>query len=330
MMRYVPALIPTLFVLAGNLCGGVWAPANMVFTLVVLVLADFIFRENTRPNPAPSTLPDAVLLLAVLAHTLSVVSLLAGIGQGRLSGSSLTWAAISTGLNSGLSGISSAHELIHRKSRFLRNLGIWNLCLCLYAHFYIEHRLGHHARVGTPSDPATARKGEMIYLFWLRTIPGQWLSALRIESSRLTRTGRLPYGPGNFVVLFGFLQALLLYGIYLLLGSAGLIAFAIQAAVAIVLLEYVNYIEHYGLLRKKGEPLQAFHSWQSDSATSRFTLFELSRHSHHHLDARMPFSGLQSFESPYFLPFGYFGMFYIALFPPLWFYLMDKRLSPVR
>jgi alkane 1-monooxygenase len=111
--------------------------------------------------------------------------------------------------------------------------------------------------------------------------------------------------------------------LYLTLGSAVGSAYLVQAAVAMLLLEFVNYIEHYGLVRAKGEKVGAHHAWQSDRISSRFTLFELSRHSDHHLKAYKPFHTLDSHESPFFLPSGYFGMYYVALIPPLWFRIMN-------
>jgi alkane 1-monooxygenase len=177
--------------------------------------------------------------------------------------------------------------------------------------------------VATEKDPATARLGEGFYSFLIRTIPGQWWSALQIE----LRKPSLKIGDHrfNFVVITGLLQfgffAVLFY-----LGKWLAFAYLLQSMVAIFLLEYVNYIEHYGLLRNDGEKLSAVHAWQSDSVASRFSLFELSRHSHHHLQAAVPYPELESMESPHRLPYGYFGMFYIALCPPIWFWVMDRRI----
>jgi alkane 1-monooxygenase len=327
---YLVCLIPTVFVVLGNLLGSWWSAGNMVFTLGFLVLVDFVFGKNHRPVRPESTEGDLILILACLAHWVSVGSLLYGIFSGILSGPTLVYAAVSTGLNAGLIGITSAHELIHRKDLRLRRFGLVNLTLCLYLHFDVEHRKGHHARVGTLEDPATARKGESFYRFLLRTIPGQWGSAWKLEAARQNRMGKPVWNRRNFMVQSLVVQSTLL----LLLGVAGgtalLLGFGIQAFVAIFLLEYVNYIEHYGLVRKPGEPIQAHHAWQSESASSRFHLFELSRHSHHHMDARVPYPDLRPVPSAYELPFGYFGMFYIALLPPLWFSVMHPRLPHVK
>ncbi len=324
---YFQCLWPAALTLFGNLNGGIWSASNAGFSLIFLVLIDFIVPQNkSKQEPDNSHLPDFVLVLAFLFQMLCVGTLLYGIQTGILSGSAITWAAVSTGLNSGLLGITSAHELIHRKGYFLKTLGILNLISCLYAHFYVEHRKGHHAHVGTNRDPATARKGESVYAFFVRTIPGQWVSALQIEIARLKRVKAAPLGWRNFVLNTLYIQLILLA--LLIFGGSGdlLYAFVIQAIIGFLLLEYVNYIEHYGLLRKPGEKVQAHHAWQSSSATSRFTLFELSRHSHHHIDARVEYHALHDLESPFHLPFGYYGMFYIALIPPLWHRIMDHRI----
>ncbi len=325
--KYFQCLWPSVFSLFGNLNGGLWSASNAVFSLVFMVMIDFILPQNKSPQePDEGPLPDVVLFMGFIFQMLCVGTLISGIHTGVLKDSAITWAAVSTGLNSGLLGITSAHELIHRKGYFFKTLGILNLISCLYAHFYVEHRKGHHARVATASDPATARMGESVYAFFLRSIPGQWRSALQIEMARLKRVGAAPLGWRNFVLNTFYLQLILLGILYFAGGSDMLNAFVIQAAIGFLLLEYVNYIEHYGLLRKRGEKVQAHHAWQSSSATSRFTLFELSRHSHHHLDARVKYHELHDLESPFHLPFGYYGMFYIALIPPLWHRIMDHRL----
>jgi alkane 1-monooxygenase len=325
--NYFFCLLPSFFTLFGNLAGGVWSASNAVFSLVFMVLVDFILPQNkTNQNSDKSELPNLILFLGFLFQMLCVGTLLFGIQTGILKGSTITWAAVSTGLNSGLLGITSAHELIHRKGLFFKTTGILNLMSCLYAHFYVEHRKVHHAFVGTTLDPATSRKGESVYAFFLRTIPLQWVSALKIEMARLKRVKAFPLGWRNFVLNTFYLQMAFLAGLYFWGNWDLLYAFLIQAFIGFLLLEYVNYIEHYGLIRKPGEKVMAHHAWQSDSVTSRFTLFELSRHSHHHMDARVEFHALHHQPSPYHLPFGYYGMFYIALIPPLWFKVMDHRI----
>ncbi|MCU0355589.1 MAG: fatty acid desaturase, partial [Cytophagales bacterium] len=185
-LPYALSLLPTAMVVAGNLAGGYAAAAYAVFALVGLVLLDWLLPARyTRPLPPQLAMPTVVLLLAVACHTAAVFSLLYAVYAGILTGKFLVFAAVSTGFNTGILGITAAHELIHRRERWLQSLGIWNLFLANYTHFHIEHRLGHHLRVGTWDDPVTARYNEGYYRFVARAIPGQVRSAWQIEAKRL-------------------------------------------------------------------------------------------------------------------------------------------------
>lgn len=320
--QYLPAFFPSVLVITGNLQGGFLTMMNGVFTLILLVVIDFFMSENRNPNQEADSIFSSIwLVLASLIHWICLCSLIWGILTHRITGGWIWAAAISTGLNAGLLGLNTAHELIHRRGSLLRSLGILNLMSCCYGHFYIEHRLGHHVRVGLPEDPATARKGEGFYRFLIRTIPGQWLSAFRLDQIKVEKGKTML----NFVFMTSLAELMVVFFLFYLKTEVGF-AFLGSTAMAVFLLEYVNYIEHYGLIREEGERPGPAHAWQSDTVTSRFHLFELSRHSHHHMDAKIPYPALQSLESAKRLPFGYFGMFYIALVPPLWFKVMDKRI----
>ncbi len=327
-LPYLLSLLPTVVVVAGNLLGGYYALAYAVFALVGLVALDWILPANhAKPSKLPLALPDVIMWLAVLCHTASVFSLLYGVYAGILAGKFIWFAAISTGFNSGIMGITAAHELIHRKEKLLRNLGIWNLFLSNYSHFYTEHRFGHHLRVGTWDDPVTARYNEGFYRFFVRAFTGQIRSAWQIEAKRLEKKGKNPLSPENFVLRAFSLQIFFLAALYFIGGWPLMLAHAAQSVVGFSLLEFVNYIEHYGLIRAKGEKVGVMHSWQSDRVSSRFMLYELSRHSDHHLKAYKPFHTLESHEEAYTLPSGYFGMFYIGLIPPLWFRMVNPILD---
>lgn len=325
--KYLLSLFPSIIVIAGNLSGGYFTLANFFFTFVILVIADMLApSDKSAPREMDATMPDLVLILAVTFHTIAIASLIYGIHTGLIQDIFIWSAALSTGLNASILGINAAHELIHRKSKKLQNLGIWNLFLVCYSHFYTEHRLVHHAKVGTAEDPATARYRESLYSFWLRTIPGQFISALRTDASRQKRKNHGAYGLHNFTLRATILQILFIVALAYLFSPMAAAAFVVQSLVAILLLEYVNYIEHYGLVRADGVVVGKEHSWQSDSITSRFTLFELTRHSDHHMLAHKPYHTLESHAESPELPFGYFGMFYIALIPPAFFKMMDKAM----
>jgi alkane 1-monooxygenase len=306
------------------MAGGYFTSLNIILSAILLPLADWLLPANVqKPKPNSGIIPDFILLLAVFFHTMAIATLMYGIYTGIITGPWKWVAALSTGFSSGILGINSAHELIHRKEHWLQNLGIWNLFLVNYSHFYVEHRLGHHVRVGTLEDPATARYNENLYHFIFRTIPAQWKSALEIEARRLAKRSKYTYSLQNFVIRALLYQLVFMTLLAVLLGMDVFFAYLLQTILAITLLEFVNYIEHYGLARQKSERVSIHHSWQSDAISSRFTLFELSRHSDHHIKAYKPYYLLESHEESYVLPSGYFGMFYVGLFPPLWFKLVN-------
>lgn len=325
--RYTLSIVPGLLVVAGNLLGGPWSWTNAIFTLGLLPILDWIGPKNKEYQPTPSaTVPNFILLLNVLLHTAAIGTLLWSTSKGWLTGSAIWGAAVSTGLNAGVSGITVAHELIHRKEKWWQNLGIWNLLLVNYTHFYVEHIRGHHRNVGTYEDPATARRGEHFYAYFARTLPGQWLSALRIEAKRWGKQGKAKYGWHNFVVRAAIVQVLVLLVLFFL---SPLLAgvYALQSFIAFFLLETVNYGEHYGLVRAPGSKFTHDHAWQSDSIASRFTLIELSRHADHHMRASKPYHTLTSHAESPELPVGYFAMFYLLIIPPLWFRIVDPLLD---
>jgi alkane 1-monooxygenase len=279
-------------------------------------------KEIQTEQQDEAFLPTFILILLSFLHLLVTISLFIGIAYNKITGVYLIMAAISSGINAGTNGIVVAHELIHRKSIILRSLGILNLFQVNYGHFYIEHIKGHHKYVGTQADPATAISGESLYQFILRTVPGQFLSAFLLEKKRLFDKNLSQFR--NFVFIIASLEITCLILILLTLGLKALLAYILYAIVAVFLLEYVNYIEHYGLKRDDDKKFEAHHAWQSNIITSRLGLIELSRHADHHLKASKPFHTLNSHDG-YFLPSGYFGMFYIALIPNLWF----KTIHPI-
>jgi alkane 1-monooxygenase len=228
------------------------------------------------------------------------------------------------GLMCGVYGINVAHELGHRAQRWERDLARALLLTSLYMHFIIEHNRGHHRRVGTPEDPASARYGENIYFFWVRTIVFSFISAWKIEADRLRKEGHAPFGGRNEMLRSLLIELVLLVVIGSLFGAFTLLAFLGAALIGILLLETVNYIEHYGLGRARNAQggfgrVQHYHSWNSDHPIGRTMLFELTRHSDHHWKASKKYQTLDSVPDGPQLPTGYPGMMLLALVPPLWF-----------
>jgi alkane 1-monooxygenase len=323
-LKYLFACIPSLMCLLGNYYGGLATGINIIYSMVFLPLAEWYIPNNLEKNNEDDNqiVPTLVLLLLSLLHFTVTVSLLYSIFTHKIDGLYLLLAIISSGINAGTNGIVVAHELIHRKSLLLRSLGIFNLIQVNYGHFYIEHIKGHHKYVGTEADPATAKYNESLYKFFFRTIPGQFLSAFVLEKKRIYNKNYSQIR--NFVIIISIIEIISITFICLLWGTKVMVAFILYSIVAILLLEYVNYIEHYGLTRNDSKKFEAHHAWQSNKISSRLGLIELSRHADHHMKANKPYHTLNSHPG-YYLPSGYYGMFYLALIPSLWF----KTINPI-
>tara|TARA_B100000945_G_C20341830_1_gene577782 strand:+ start:173 stop:1213 length:1041 start_codon:yes stop_codon:yes gene_type:complete len=241
---------------------------------------------------------------------------------------------LSMGLVCGGYGINVAHELGHRNNKFEQFLSKTLLLSSLYMHFFIEHNRGHHKRVSTKEDPSSARYGENIFSFWLRSVFTGYISAWNIEFSRLKRLKKFKFSLENEMLRFQIIQVLFVSSIYFVYGTQITIYFLFAAVMGFLLLETVNYIEHYGLQRKiningKYERVQPFHSWNSNHPVGRIMLFELSRHSDHHFNASRKYQILKNHDNSPEMPTGYPGMMILSLIPPLWFYIMNKRIKKI-
>jgi alkane 1-monooxygenase len=199
--------------------------------------------------------------------------------------------------------------MMHRRSRLERGLAVMLMTLFSYPHFCVEHVRGHHANVGTRRDPATARLGESLYAFLPRTVLGGFASACRIDPARV------------FVYLL--LVATAYATVAVRFGVRGVAFFGLQSAVAVLLIEILNYVEHYGLVRGERERVSARHSWDSAHRVSNWMMFNVARHADHHRDASRGYAQLRNAAGGRRLPAGYFAMFVLALFPPLWRRVMD-------
>nr|AKB95201.1 alkane-1-monooxygenase [uncultured bacterium] len=238
----------------------------------------------------------------------------------------------SMGVHCGGVGINVAHELGHRVTRFERLLSRMLLLTSLYMHFTIEHNRGHHKWVATRKDPATARRNESIYRFWLRCIPSMFVSAWRIERAELQKHGRRVWGPSNEVLQLIVIEAGFVAAIGLFLSFKAAVCFLGAAMIGILVLESADYIEHYGLLRTETSPgkferVQPRHSWNSDYVLGRIMLFELTRHADHHFSASRKYQILRHLPDGPQLPCGYPAAMLLALVPPLWFRIVHARLD---
>ncbi|MEO9743170.1 MAG: alkane 1-monooxygenase [Ekhidna sp.] len=240
----------------------------------------------------------------------------------------------SMGLMCGVIGINVAHELGHRKTRYEQFMAKCLLLTSLYMHFFIEHNRGHHKNVSTKEDPSSARYGEILYTFWVRSVVFAYLSAWSLEAKRLRKKGKPAFSFRNEMLQFQIIQVLFTVAVGLLFGWIVMGYFILAAVMGFLLLETVNYIEHYGLERdKKGdvyERVMPHHSWNSDHKLGRIILFELSRHSDHHYIASRKYQILRHIEESPQMPTGYPGMMILAIIPPLWFSIMNPRIRKIK
>ena len=230
---------------------------------------------------------------------------------------------LSLGILLATNAVNVAHELGHRKNTF--DIFVTRLLLlpCLYMHFTMEHNYGHHKNVATKLDPATAKKGQSLYHFWITSVFGQYKNAWQIQMKFLKNKKTSFVSLENNLLLFLIYQGLYLTTIYALLGEGALILAFLVGVISFLFLETINYIEHYGLMRKKVgnkyERVQKTHSWNSDHIMGRIILYELTRHSDHHFRASKRYQILESFEDSPRLPFGYPMSMLLAFVPPIWF-----------
>jgi alkane 1-monooxygenase len=277
---------------------------------------------------------DWLLYSLVPIQYLLLMVFLLRLQAGGLTTTELVGTTLSYGMACGILGINAAHELGHRATKHEQNMSKILLLSTLYMHFFIEHNRGHHKKVATPEDPASSRYGETIYAFFPRSIGNSWLSAWHIEALKLQKLGKKFWSWENEMLRFQVWQLALLATIALVFGGMVLLLFVAASLVGILLLEAVNYIEHYGLQRQKTEKgyerTLPIHSWNSNHPMGRLVLLELSRHSDHHFLASRKYQVLRHFDESPQMPTGYPGMILLALVPPLWFGVMHRAIAHYR
>lgn len=335
--RYLANLLVPALAAYGLVVGGpaTWlAPVTVFIVIVALEIAIRPVGDGPAEDGAATatswiyetqvliSVPVQVALLLLTFHKISI---------GAFEGPWLVGAVVSTGLGCGGIGINVGHELGHRRSRFHQLCAKVLLGTSLYAHFFIEHNRGHHVRVATPDDPASARRGESVYAFWWRSVTDGLRSAWDLEKVRLAKLGSGPFTARNELLRLLAVQAAALGAVGAVFGLGAVAAWIVAATIGILLLETVNYVEHYGLQREPTDkgwaPVRPHHSWNSDHPVGRILLFELTRHSDHHAHPTRTYAELRSFPDAPQLPTGYPGMILLALLPPLFRLIMDRRLD---
>ena len=316
---------------------GIGTYSAVIYAFVVLPFLDVIFGKNTTnldeeslKNKAINRLFDWMLyfnlpiVFGLMCYCFFQVSVQ------NYSTSEWIGLSLSAGILLATNCINVAHELGHRKSLFERTLSKTLYIPCLYMHFYIEHNFGHHMKVATPEDGATAKYNQSVYAFWIRSVSKQYVDAWK-KQFELLSTKKLPFfSVHNDMLWYHLIQPLYIFMVLILFSQkAMLFAFA-AGVISFLFLECINYIEHYGLLRSKTtsgryERVQTHHSWNSNYNIGRIVLYELTRHSDHHFKSSKKYQLLETHKESPNLPVGYPASILLSLVPPLWFLVMNPR-----
>lgn len=339
-LKYLAAFTIPAVALMGISLKGLFSYATPFYAFVLLPLLELILAQDPE-NPDKSELESLLkkrvfdwllylnlpIVYGLLIYTLYQIT------NTSLATYELIGIISSMGIVIGVNGINVAHELGHRlfsKERYLAKL---LLIPSLYMHFYIEHNFGHHIHAATKEDPATARYNQSVYSFWISSTIRQYFSAWRIQKKLLNNNNQTFFSIQNDMLWFLLIQSTYLLILFLVFGVIGLLSGIAIAVVGFLLLETVNYIEHYGLLRQKlpsgrYDRVKEIHSWNSNHVIGRIVLYELTRHSDHHYKSSKKYQILECHEESPQMPFGYPTSMVISLIPPLWFAIMNKRIPP--
>lgn len=307
----------------GMTLGGIWNWTVPVVIFIVSPVLEAIVGRRDTPKASEIKLHffDAYILLAAPFLTLflgfSLFHYLHSEG----------WEAVgillSSGIVMGFMGLTIVHELMHRKQKLHRWAAYSMLWLVNYGHWGVEHVHGHHKNIATLKDAVTARKNEWLYAFWFRAITQSFLKSLKHDRSKKWWKNRIYFSLAA--------QTAITATVFALFGWDGLVFHLGQSLTAIVLLESVEYIQHYGLLRKQRpdgsyEPTQQHHAWDCDYYLTNITLINLGYHSFHHRNPFVKYEDLQAQKGTCLMPYGYSGMILMATVPPLFFKVMNPKL----
>ena len=336
-LKYLFALSIPLSAFIGLLLKGGWLFFTPVYAFVFIPIVEHFlsastenFSKETKEKRAVSRFFDWMLyanipiVFGLLIWSFYVVSTV------NLSSIELVGLVVSVGMVLTTNGINVAHELGHRQESRERFLSKALLLPCLYMHFYIEHNHSHHLNAATKEDPATARYNQTLYSFWITSTVRQYFSAWKVQMKLLKNNNRTFFSLYNDIFWYVIIQFAYLLCVYICFGALGLSVAIAAGVVSFLFLETVNYIEHYGLLRLKNasgryERVQKIHSWNSNHVVGRIILYELTRHSDHHYKSSKKYQVLESHEESPILPYGYPTSMVLAMIPPLWFGIMNKR-----
>lgn len=338
-LKYTAGYIIPLLCVAGLLKQGFWTYGSFVFAFVMVPLFEPIMTKSSQnlegveiEHQSRKKIFDWLLYLNLPVLWGIIALFLFKLMTYLPSAFELTGMILSVGVVIGACGINVGHELGHRPTAAEQTLAKLLLLPALYMHFFIEHNRGHHKYVATDRDPASARQGQNLYSFWIRSFFGSYRSAWQLEADRLSRRGISFWSIHNQMLVFQIIQLIYVTILYLIAGSMIFWPVLLSALVGILFLETINYIEHYGLRREsrpdgRYERVRPRHSWNSNHELGRIILYELTRHSDHHFIASKKYQLLDHHEESPQLPFGYPGSMLLSMIPPLWFRIMDPALE---
>jgi alkane 1-monooxygenase len=338
-LKYLLAYLPISSVYIGFYQGGMGYYAGFLVAFVAVPILEFFFTGNRDNRTDLDQLsPLKLRFFDVLLYlNMPLVYILVWYSGRILYTETLTTLEIagvvsSLGIILSTCGINVGHELGHRSTKYEQFFSKILLLPNLYLHFFIEHNLGHHKNVATKEDPATSRLGENVYAFFWRSVTQSYLDAWKIEHKRLRRSGQKIWSFQNQMIRFQIIQLIYLTVLVFFFNVQVMLLLALAGVIGFLLLELVNYIEHYGLQRKRlpsgrYEPVQPKHSWNSNHDLGRILLYELTRHSDHHFKSTRKYQTLRHFDEAPQLPYGYPMSMLMALVPPIWFRMMNKLLE---
>ena len=333
-LKYLMSYSIALFAFIGISLGGFYNYLAVVFTFVFIPFLEIIVRKSEekytdeeKKNRNLDPFFDLLLYLnipivfGIFFFSLEKLALASSVYD-------IIGIILSASIVMATNGINVGHELGHRKSLIARTCSKLLYLPCQYMHFYIEHNFGHHINVATPEDPATARYKQTVYSFWITSVIRTYVSAWEIQLKLLKVSKRGFFSIKNDMIFYTLFQLSFLVFIYYNFGLYLTLLSIVMSIVSFLFLETINYVEHYGLLRKKEpsgryERVKPHHSWNSNHTIGRIVLYELTRHSDHHFKSSKKYQVLESLDECPHLPHGYPTSILISLIPPLWFSIMN-------
>ena len=340
-LKYLMSYSIALFAFIGISLGGFYNYLSVIFSFVFIPVLEIIVRKSNekytdeeKKNRNLDPFFDLLLYLnipivfGIFFFSLEKLALASSVYD-------IIGIILSASIVMATNGINVGHELGHRKSLIARTCSKLLYLPCQYMHFYIEHNFGHHLNVATPEDPATARYKQTVYSFWITSVIRTYVSAWEIQLKLLKVSKRSFFSFKNDMVFYTLFQLSFLVFIYYNFGLYLTLLSILMSIVSFLFLETINYVEHYGLLRKKEpsgryERVKPHHSWNSNHTIGRIVLYELTRHSDHHFKSSKKYQILESLDECPHLPHGYPTSILLSLIPPVWFSIMNPLVRHYR